>query len=280
MKTACRQFAATLPAVVAITLTGLVTAPAIAIAAPPKVPAGKWAIEYQEETCTLSRDGVDGGVGLAVRTRPLGTLAEVMVYRHQLVSRDEQFRARIDLGDGRPPIERPAVAERGGVKKAGFVKVEVTRPELERIARASTIVVSGSSQPPRHAALAPTAKALAALHECEVHLVGRWGITPAEMALWATPAQPLGDLRSLFWSDRMSDVGVLRSGGIRGVLDIDAAGEITGCRIVEESRISWVNARFCPTIRAGARFVPARNVAGEAVPGKVVTPRITSVRLR
>lgn len=198
---------------------------------------------------------------------------ELMLYRRQLVSRDAQFHARIELGDGGPPIERPAVAERGGVKKAGFVKVEITRPELERIARASAIVVSGPNQPPRHAALAPMAKALVALHEC-------WGITPAEIALWATPARPLGDLRALFSSNRMSDVGVLRSGGIRGVLDIDATGEMIGCRIVEQSRISWVNARFCPTIRAGARFAPARNAAGEAVPGKVVTPRITSVRLR
>ena len=73
---------------------------------------------------------------------------------------------------------------------------------------------------------------------------------------------------------------MIRSGATRAVLDIDETGKMVGCEIVQRSRVAWVDRQFCETIRKGAAFEPALDREGKRVRGKVVTPAISSVRLR
>lgn len=257
----------------------LILAPG-AFAASPRVAAGKWAVEYQADTCTLTRDGLPGEAGIAIRIRPLAELHQLMLHGPIDGPRDAQFQARVELGDGQGPFQRWVLVERRARGKPTFVKLEITQPELQRIGKARTIQLTGPAGFSANAPLPGIVKALGTLRECEVYLVGRWGISAAEMDSWARPARPTEDLSRLFWSEDKSKYGLLRSGAVRAVLDIDPAGRITACRLIEFSRVSWVDKKFCEILRARARFEPARNAAGEAVAGKVVTPPIRSMPLR
>lgn len=249
-------------------------------AKPPKVPAGKWAVDYQVEDCTLTRDGPSGEAGIAIRVKPLDDRVGMMVYGPWRTPEVDRFEAKLDPADGELEIARPALAERKPGSRIGFVKLDLSRAELARLGRASAITVSGPADFAVHSRLTGIPKALDALRACEVFLAGRWGIGAAEMASWAQPARPTADLDRLFWSEDKRKYGMLRSGAVRGVLDIDATGRMTACRLVQSSRISWVDAQFCRILREHARFEPARNAAGEAVPGKVITPAVTSMPYR
>lgn len=119
-----------------------------------------------------------------------------------------------------------------------------------------------------------------ALRACEDDLAKKWGVDPLEMRRWAKPANAKSDLRELFWNKDPSRYGVLRSGHVRALLEIDERGRPVDCTIVEKSRVQWVNKHVCDVILKEGPFQPALDANGMPVRGKVVTPRITSARLR
>lgn len=248
-------------------------------AAPPRVPAGQWAIEYQEDNCTLSRDGLGVQPGIAIRTRPLTDPHDLMIYGQFSRGKKDSFQGVLDLDRQQQGAARWVLIEPSRGRKRTLLKTTITPAELTRFGASNSVGVIGPDRFRVDAVAPGLAKGLGALRECEIYLAGRWGITRHEMNGWARPARPLTALRELFWDKNMSKVAMLRD-PMRAVLTIDADGRLTGCDIVQTSTVSWVNARFCPTLRERARFEPARNAAGIAVPGKVITPPITSVRLR
>ncbi|WP_162888041.1 hypothetical protein [Sphingomonas mesophila] len=243
-----------------------------------KVPAGQWAIEYQEDDCTLSRDGVGAELGIAIRTRPLAEPHDLMIYGQFDRGRKDGFQGTLDLDGQVQAGQRWVLIEPSRGRKRTLLRTTLSAAELARLGSARAVGISGPKGFRVNAAAPGVASRLKALRECEVYLAGRWGITKAEMDGWAQPARALTDLGQLFRDKDMTKFGYLRD-AMRGVLTIDAAGRMTDCKIVAASRVSRVNARFCPTLRERARFEPARNAAGEAVPGKVITPRITSARI-
>lgn len=248
--------------------------------AAPRVPAGTWAIEYQEDTCTLSRDGLGGQPGIAFRTTPLAEPHDLIVYGQFARGKSASFQGWMAIGENREAIQRWMLIEPSHGRKRTHLKTTITADELARLGDSSRLRISGPGGFAFEAALPDMVKPLAALRECEVYLAGRWGIPPTEMELWAKPARPVEDLRNLFWDKDRSRVAMLQSDSIRGVLTIDASGRMVDCKIVEATRVSWVNEKFCPTLMERARFEPARDSAGIAVVGKVITPPIRSARLR
>lgn len=259
---------------------GLIVSSGPGVTAPPRVPAGQWAIEYQDETCTLSRDGLEGELGIAIRTGPLDERHELMLYGPFKGEKGRHFQGRLSIEPDGVAADRPFVLARRPGRKPTTLQTDISPAELAGLDRAKFVRITGPGGFEARGALPPMGRALAALRECEVYLAGRWGITRGEMERWVRPARPVVDLRRLFWSESASNYGMLRSGFVRGVLDITADGRMVGCRIVHSSKIAWVDAQLCSTLREKARFEPARNAAGEAVPGKVVTPEIRWFRLR
>jgi len=53
-------------------------------------------------------------------------------------------------------------------------------------------------------------------------------------------------------------------------IDIDATGAVAGCTIVRSSGSASLDAGTCDLFRARARFTPARDAEGRAVPDYVV----------
>lgn len=91
---------------------GLIVSSGPGVTAPPRVPAGQWAIEYQDETCTLSRDGLEGELGIAIRTGPLDERHELMLYGPFKGEKGRHFQGRLSIEPDGVAADRPFVLAR------------------------------------------------------------------------------------------------------------------------------------------------------------------------
>src|SRR4030095_2665461 len=247
----------------------------------PHVPPGIWAVEYAKEYCVLSREGVNGEPGVAFRTRPLALEQDVLLYLPRQGGPSPSGDGQVMILDNDVAKDRWIWIEEPIGKPFRLAHTLISSEEMARAFSASTLRMRVPGKFDMRVSLPNIRKAAAALQICEDDLARRWGVDPAEMRNWAKPASAIGDLRSLFWNDKdWNSVAMIQSGATRAVLDIDETGAMARCKIVQHSRVAWVDRQFCETIRKGAKFEPALDVTGKPVKGKVVTPAISSVRLR
>lgn len=247
----------------------------------PKVPPGTWAVEYAQEYCVLSREGVAGEPGVAFRTRPLALEHDFLIYVPRTGATVPSGDGQVLVSDNDTPTARWTWIEEPQGKRFRLIHTLVDSEQLARALSAGSVRMRVPGSLDMRISLLNVRKAAEALRVCEDDLARRWGVEPAEMRSWSRPAASRSDLRSLFWNSKdNSAVAMIQSGATRAVLDIDEMGQIAGCKIVQHSRVAWVDAQFCETIRKGATFDPALDAHGKAVKGKVVTPAISSVRLR
>ena len=245
----------------------------------PRVPPGQWAVDYAKEVCILSRDGIAGEPGIAIRTAPFADQQDLLIYLPRTGEKARSIRGRLGI-DARPlgPERWISIAEPGRTRK--LIDTRIWSDELAALtAGARSIRLSSDAGLDVIVTLPKIVQAMTALRACEIDLAGRWGVDPTDMARWARTAVAETDLRSLFWNKDYRKSVVLRK-AVRAVLEIDEQGAVTGCRITQSSRVSWVDIRFCETLRTEAKFRPAVDASGRAVPGKFVTPAITSALIR
>lgn len=244
----------------------------------PRVPPGQWAVDYAKEVCVLSRDGIAGEPGIAFRTRPFSNEQDLLVYVARTGEKERWVKGRLSIDAQVVGAERwIAIGE--PVRARKLIDTRISVDELAKIAAAKSIRLSSDERLDVTVALPMIAKAMVALQACEVELASRWGVAPAEMVRWAKTAQSETDLRSMFWNPDPRASVMLRT-PVRALLDIDAQGAVLSCKIVQSSRVSWVDTRFCETLRTVAKFHPAIDSSGKAVNGKFVTPAITSALIR
>lgn len=244
----------------------------------PRVPAGQWAVDYAKEVCVLSRDGVAGEPGIAIRTKPFSNEHDLMIYVPRTGEKERWVQGRLSI-DGRiAGTERWIVI--GEPRRAHkLIDTRITTDELAALAAASSIRLSSDARLDVTVPLPKIAKAVGALRACEIELAGRWGVAPAEMTGLSRTAFSETDLRTLFW-DQDPRKSVLLRHPVRALLAIDERGAIQNCKITQSSRVSWVDIQFCEMLRTEAKFRPAIDVSGKAVHSKYVTPAITSALIR
>ena len=249
-----------------------------ALAKGPHVPAGQWAVDYAKEVCVLSRDGTGAEPGIAIRTRPFSNEHDLLLYLPRTGEKERWVQAQL-LIDGRMVGAQRFVAIGEPTRSRKLIDTRISADELAAVAVAGTIRLSDGARLDVTVPLRNIAKAMTALRACEVELAGRWGVAAPEMALWITTALPETDLRALFWNKDPRKSVILRT-PVRALLDIDERGSVTACTITQSSRVSWVDTRFCETLRTVAKFRPAIGASGNPVSGKYVTPAITSAIIR
>lgn len=246
----------------------------------PKVPPDKWAIDYAKEYCVLSRDGQPGEHGIAFRTRPMSDEHDLLFYNLPSGLKRRSFKGQLYRRDGSAGVARWALIERSSGRRQTILETSISGEELAETFATGSLRFTGEGMIDFWSSLPNVEKALGALRACEEDLAKRWGVEPQEMRLWAKPAKAKSDLRELFWGKNPSRYGVLRSHHVRAMLVVDETGKAVNCTIIEKSRVKWVNEQICETLLREGQFEPARDANGAAVRGKVVTPKITSLRLR
>lgn len=264
--------------VLALTMIAVAIAP-VAVAARPKVPAGRWAVEYAANHCILSKEGLGGDPSIAVRTRPMDEQHDLMFALAPAARIATSFKGHLD-GEAADTPERWIITEQVGRVSRRWIMSSISADELASSIRAGRVGLTGPEGFAISANLPIIDRAMAALRLCEDDLAKRWRVDPAEMRQWAHPARAEGDLRELFWSEDKARVAIFDNVGVRALLDIDALGKVTMCTLLRSSRVAWADRKICEGLRTRAKFYPAIDRAGNPVAGKLVTPEFTSVLIR
>jgi protein TonB len=92
----------------------------------------------------------------------------------------------------------------------------------------------------------------------------------------AAPRSAKGDVRTLFSADDYPAEAQRNGeeGTVQAELAINTAGRVSGCTILRSSGFKTLDHATCSILQRRARFVPARDVNGNAVPDTVVTPPV------
>jgi protein TonB len=85
-----------------------------------------------------------------------------------------------------------------------------------------------------------------------------------------------GDIRTLFSADDYPADAQRNGeeGTVQAELAVDSKGRVTGCTIVRSSGHASLDETTCSILQRRARFTPARDANGEAIPDSVVTPPV------
>ncbi|WP_423141266.1 energy transducer TonB [Parablastomonas sp. CN1-191] len=120
--------------------------------------------------------------------------------------------------------------------------------------------------------LTDASAAILALRSCYDDLLQSWGVDIAGIRRAVVPAEPLVDESHLMTADDYP-TGPLRDeqqGSVLFQLLIDPTGKVTECRVVSSSNNPVLDKTTCDLAMRRARFAPARDAAGKAVPGAYV----------
>jgi TonB family protein len=240
----------------------------LAVQTAPLAPATKWAIDYADAKCALSRTfgTAPDQLVLGIVAVPEQSFVELIIVQPG-VAIEHARRSPMLL---RSPASATVQKDNGIVaplKEGGRVsRMSLTRPQLDalRVTPWAELTIDGK---PWSFALSGLDSALKALAACEADLLREWGADPEALARVKTKATPAGSPAS--WVTDSDYPGGALSRGEEGTagfrLFIDATGAVRGCAIISSSGSSELDDSVCTNIRRRARFNPARDADGKTV---------------
>jgi TonB family protein len=245
-------------------LAGL--APAVAGQAP--APSGSWNVDWGDHRCSLIRqDQASPPNYLALQVIPGSHNPSL-----RFVSRAWPEGALSDLDRISLSFEPEGrVAE--GLKRredteAGpaLVLFDAAIDLRSALAAARSVRVARDGTPLFEIATPSSDRALAALRECETTVMRQWGIDPVAHAAVRVP--PRGNAARFVSNDDYPAASLRRAsqGTVTFRLDLDRDGRATACRVLVGSGDQALDAATCRIMRSRARFEPARDAQGNAIP--------------
>lgn len=251
----------------------LVLCDSAANATPTLDPSGPWVIDYGERACMLSRSF--GSVENALKinfSRALNPLLTDISIEGEGAERlqlsrvdiiefwtlDVAFSARLVSGLSRVSVEPYTIAGQVLTLASAQHTPGITELRLSQRGRGShaNLMVGDLTGP------------LAALQRCQDNLYRTLDIDIAAMRAITVQSMPVGNQASWVTTDdlpRNIRPEQLPSTVIM-LLNIDIDGRVTRCTVTTPSAVPILNIQSCRVMTARARFSPALNAAGEAVP--------------
>jgi hypothetical protein len=255
-------------------------------------PSSDWALSSDTESCTITRQfgEVTNGVSFRLRAFAPGGKYRLVLYGPALPQRDSgllEFEYSFEPDPG--TISATGVLSKaGGVTMVSFLPTLDTsataaldRAErarggpLEAMARTAAInqfVITFSRGRPLALPLGSMAEPLAQLETCAQDLPRKWGLDPAVQQSLQRPATPIGQegwlgpgsYPWLFLRNGQSMIVSLR-------MVVDASGAPTECVVQAPKTQSGAETLTCREILKTARFEPALDRSGNAVPSYFAT---------
>ena len=247
-------------------------------------PAGQWSLDYGEDYCRLSRPFTDGKEDLSLALeridpgpnarlilitnaiRPFRTAQEIgwhftpddparkARYMHSVTADGKQY---YNLGPftWAPAAPPSAVFDRTKERAAAQGKTGVV---LDSGLNAPIKVETGDLAAP-----------MVALQACADDLAKSWGLDPAKLQGETAAAVP--DKGGSGWLPQgtvaFTDFAKLGGGSNQVRLMVDATGKATSCTINWPTLDAATNDKVCKAALANAKFTPARDAGGQAMPG-------------
>lgn len=257
--------------IVAALASILLTTPARASdnksAAAALLPTSKWEIDYGDTKCTLSRKFGVGATSwvMSIVPWPLGGQARLTLVSSDAVRSPAFFPGMLVLGEEgggeRIYVRRYDIRPHTGSMFTTLIDQKSLRMGLAsgRALKVQSKFVSLSIAPDQ------AGKALSALDICQKDLLQRWGMSSAAQTAIVTPSK--GNVLTFFKSsDYPRDALSENLGGItRVTFWIGADGKASGCKVVETSGSTSLDATTCAVIDSRAKLTPAIDRSGNPV---------------
>jgi hypothetical protein len=278
-----------------VTIAGLLAAPQpVAAQAGATVfkPTGQWALDYGEDYCRLARTFTDGkdDLALAVERIEPGPMARLILVSNAI----KPFRSADEIGWHFTPADAERKARYthsatadgkqyynlGPIMLAPFAPAAPGQPPAppppfdrgkeQAVAKAMTgFVLDNGLNTPVQVETGDLSAPIGALQACADDLAKSWGLDPAKLRTQSSAAMPVGG--GVGWLPQgtvgFGDFGKLGGGSNQVRLMVDATGKATSCTIHWPTLDATTNDKICKAALANAKFTPAKDAAGQPMPG-------------
>lgn len=277
-----------------------VSGPAAAQEVPVYEPSSPWHLNYADDSCRIARtfgEGDDKTILMMDRFGPgdrFDLIIAGLAIEHMGVRKtDRGF--KMQFGPVEPLQEmNPYLGALEGYGDALFDNASLTpTPEdfafengdpaqlsysisAEREAATEWIGIRSKRSPGFKLATGPMGEILNAMRQCTAELMTHWGIDVVRHETLSRAAYPKNDPGDWITTSDYPSSAVRRNhqGAIAFRLSVDAEGKPTQCHIQGASEPAEFNDLVCSLLRKRARFDPALDANGEAMPsffrGKVM----------
>jgi TonB family protein len=240
------------------------------------LPSARWAIDYGDKYCSLSRQAPDPSFpDLTLRLIPGHPVPELLIlgagWNPDLVRRVVPVDLVLEPGAQRIKVTAVPISV-AGTKVRGFGLDGLPMDFLESFATAQMLAVEHGKQTVVAIPLTKTDKALAALHGCNDDLLKAWGVDVKAMAALKTEALPITPVNSWFRADDFPEAAIMgaTSGTVVARFVVSATGAISNCEAVGSSGSKELDQQTCRSILTYGHYQPAIGPSGATVASQIV----------
>lgn len=245
---------------------------ALGAASPPNAPlqpTGKWAVEYADSQCVLSR-AYETGAGpliFGLRTWPVfGSIDIILTQPHPSSAGTQSGRAKLVMGPTGAAIDTSYTSAVATVGKPRITTMTIPEDALDTLVDATSADIVLSGKPSLSLALLLMKPALHALSTCNADLSRTWHIDPAERTLAVIKAEAIAPEQWISNADVPSQVlDRTPHGAVRLVWLVDTDGRVKNCSVVTPSGEPSADAAACAAITQRGRYRPARDKDGNRI---------------
>lgn len=241
----------------------LPSAASVALPAPSPIPsASKWAVDYSENACTLSRQFGDQAMPmtLGVIPMPMSKSARVVLITPDRLKAIPYSEGMIEFDGSSAPIKTHFQVV-PGVKVGSVMETWIEGDLLGGIEKSVVLTFrpQGATVSLR---IGASSRAVAALRSCGADLLARWGMDKAAQAQVVTP--PDGSVIGMFRdNDYPSDaLQANQQGEVVMRYWVETNGRLSDCKVVKSSGSASLDSATCGIVTERARLKPARNAEG------------------
>lgn len=232
----------------------------------------RWAIGRSGLMCALRRQlAASPAVTLIVRAFPGSGEYEVLLVSPEwsrTMARDRSG-ARLTLLPSGTHYERPrfvntTLGEFGNGVRFGALPASF----MSEMTQLEAITLSVDDREIGTYAVPLAARAAQAFSACETAQLAQWGADPAGLEAGATRPRPIGDHLRWLQPQEFPAPGNMVRMAFR--LNVDAEGRAQQCTVIESNLSARQGERACQLLAERARYEPARDARGNAVPSVAV----------
>ncbi|MGY4399155.1 TonB family protein [Sphingomonas sp. UYAg733] len=239
----------------------LVAPPAPSAAGQALAPSGKWAVEYADSLCLLSRDfgSGDAQVKLGIRPTRLGSFTQLVVVRPENVVKGGRGDAQVVLMPSGISA-KASYTTRTPVKGIGRITIiGIKSAELANLASSTEIAITLGKSSTIRVLPKGIAKAMAALRTCEDDLLASWGVDPKKQAALIKRPDPIGSVGDFWPPDNYPSAArqAEEQGAVLVGYIVLANGRVANCRVLASSKSAALDKATCSTVVKLGRYRPA-----------------------
>lgn len=243
----------------------LAFASAVHAAPGPRMPTGKWNVDFGDAQCIAQREygTPERPLKLLLKAPATGDVMQVAAVRTAAPTSAEQVESTITV-DGRQPLKTDLLMYSPKGSKNRVYLLNMSSAEFASVRRARTISIRSSGLNETFA-LSQMEPLLKVMDQCVADLRRVFNIGAGGSESVALQSRARADIPSLFSDQDYPTTALVNgeSGRVRFALLIAEDGRVADCTIVETSGVPSLDSQACAVLKARGKFEPARGTDGK-----------------